>query len=253
MIQILNLRDSLISDDSERLAFDEAYKPLLDNFRELTITLRNLKTLCDRHLKDVKEGTAVVVHHGRQISVLHPVDDEYRALFKEFFIKGEMIISAIPRVARVLGLRLGFFFGDKNKFEKESDQLRKSWGKLADFVIPVVEGARSTWYKRFNQIRNDIEHGSIKIPYIEYQINSSSAVDVIFPIDKNGSDLLQLLDNLTNRIFELVEECIVFILATRLKSWQFIKDIPQKERNPDNVIRYKLYARIGGKEIPFGN
>jgi len=252
MGQMFNLRDKLIRDKKKRQAFNNAYNPILDNFMELKTTVKELKEIQDQHLKEVAEGGAVIIHPNRQISVIRPIDTRYRALIKDFFIKGEMIISGIPGVGKEFDIRIGFFFGDANKFKKGVDKLRVAWKELCEPVIQDLEYARSTWYKDFNDIRNDIEHKTLKVPPIEYHLDGNAKVSVHFPDFVPNHSVLVTMEHLTDRILELLEDCIVFMFATRLEPGLLIKIIPENERDPANVIKYKLCMRIGNQVVPVG-
>jgi hypothetical protein len=252
MLQIFNLRDRLIHEQSERRAFDDAYSGLLDNFMELKLVVTRLQELQSRHLKEIEEGSAARIMTNHQITLLRPIDTEYRSLFKEFFIKGEMTISGISHVGKVLGVRAGFFFADPKKFKKGVDKLRQDWPHVYDLVIPHLEHVRSTWYGSFNKIRNDIEHKTLKLPTLTYQLTESGNASVLFPRIEQDLPMTESFENLVLEILELVEDCVVFFLATRLRPGQFIRMIPENEQDPSMVIKYKLFMRIGDQDVPLG-
>jgi hypothetical protein len=250
ILQMCQLRDSLIRDNSMKVDFDKVYAPVLENFQECKLAVHHLKELKNQHIKEVEEGTAVKFHPNGQISIIRTIDDKYRASFKEFFIKGEMVVNGIPRVGEVFGLKTAFFFKKEPTFRKGVEELKKDWNSLAEFIINHLENARLNWYDNFNKIRNDIEHRAIKISKTTYSLNSESKVQVIFPTSEAGVDLVDVLDSLLEKLLELVEACIVFFFSTKLKPGYFIKDIPVQERNPSMVVRYKLYIWIGDQMVP---
>lgn len=253
MLQMFNLRDSLLLLESERNDFNEMYHPLIENFNELKHIVRKLIELKNNHLKEIQQGIAIKMNpNNRQLTILKPIDTEYRMLIKDYFIKGEIIISSIPRIAKVFDLNVTYFFKETKKFEKGIELLKKECFN-ADFVISHLKLARDGWYQTFNKIRNDIEHRSVKIPNIEYRLDSRLNIIPQFPTDNDGTDLVQMLENITERILELVECCVIFFFSNILRPGQFIKDIPENERNPNKVIRYRLYMRLGDQDVPGGN
>ncbi|MCK7527130.1 MAG: hypothetical protein MZV64_60735 [Ignavibacteriales bacterium] len=77
--------------------------------------------------------------------------------------------------------------------------------------------ARESWYKEFNEYRNHIEHHYVDIPQIKYSLTPEGKVSAHFPTIKDGSDLLDMLERIKEKILELVEDTVVFFFSTKLK------------------------------------
>lgn len=251
MLQMFHFRNELLRDPVEYKSFENEYSAVLDNFMELKLALKNLRQLFEHHESEIKSGSAVRIHPNKQLSILKPIDNQYRAYVKDFFIKGEMVISAIPRVGQVFGLKAGFLFGPQKKFERESANLKKDWGQRAEFILAYVQAARSTWYETFNGFRNDIEHSSMTFPPLSYRLESDGTVAITFPTFPSGG-ILNVLESLEYSVLELVESCLLFFFSTKLRIGMLIKEIPPEQRDPNKVVRYRLYMRVGDQDVPFG-
>lgn len=201
----------------------------------------------------MEEGIVIKIQSNRQINIEKPLDEEYRAGIKDIFIKGEMTISGLPKLGINFGLKIGFFFVDKKKFDKESIELLKNWGGNAKFILEKVRLARETWYKEFNDYRNHIEHHYVEIPEIKYTLNESNKFNVYFPTIKDGGDLLDMLERIKEKILELVEDTVIFFFSTKLNPGLVIKEIPIEERDPKIVKKYRIYARFKDQDVPYGN
>jgi hypothetical protein len=251
MLQMCNLRDNLLFNE-DRKRFDEVYATVIDNFMEIKLAAKELRQLEEQHNIELHQGIAASIQVNGHITINKPIEIQYRAIIKEFFIKGQIIIAALPRVGKVFGLRTAFFFADDDKYEKSSKQL-ENISKNACFVLDHLKWARSGWYKAFNDIRNTIIHDVFKFPHIKYEVDPESNILAKYPLLSDKVDNCTLLQQFIDRLIELVECCVVFYFSTKLKDGQIIIDIPENKRNPDKVIRYQLCMNIGGQIVPLGN
>jgi hypothetical protein len=253
MLQMFTMRDELIKDEKEKDEFNKTYNPILENYKELSLVITRLKELINKHIKEVEEGSIVKVYSNRQINIEKSIDEEYRAGIKDFFIKGEMTISGLPKLGKCFEMKIAFFFSDKEKFEKESIELVKNYGKNATFILEKIKLARESWYEEFNTYRNHIEHHHVDIPQITYSLTKEGKTKVHFPKIEDGSDLLDMLEKIKEKILELVEDTVIFFFSTKLKPGLVIKKIPAEERDPQIAKKYRIYARFKDKDVPYGN
>ena len=240
---MLNIRDALLNDEDKK-KFNEAYNPIIENFKGLLLSIKKLQKLKERHITEVNAGKIVKIRSNRQIDIEYSIDDDYREGIKDIYIKGAITIKGLPNLGKIFGLKIGFFFMDDQKFERELDNFLKEWGLNGEFILYNISEARSTWYEEFNKYRNYIEHHHVKIPNVKYSQQHNGTIKVIFPTNKDGTDLLELLEKLQDKILELVEVTVIFLFSTKLKPGLVIREIPIEERNPEIVKRYAVYMEF---------
>ena len=252
MLQMCELRDGIILDSDMRKRFDEAYGPIIDNFMETRQAISELKQLEERHRDELRNGSAAKIAANGHITITRPIEVQYRGLIKEFFLKGQMIISTIPRVGKVFGLKTSFFFADDAKYSKGAKHLEQKWPN-AILAIKHLDWARSGWYSDFNSFRNRIVHESFKFPNTTYEVDADSKVTPKFPALSDVADNCKLFEKLCECILELVEACVIFFFSTQLRGDQVIMQIPEDQRDPANVRKYRLCMRLGDRVVPIGH
>lgn len=253
MLQMFTFRDELLN-EKEKSEFNKSYNPILENYKALSLSVKKLKSLQENHIAEVEAGKVVKLRSNGQIDIEKSIDDEYREGIKDFFIKGEITIGGLQKLGNVFGLKIGFFFKEDKKFEKEAQSLEKEWGQNAKFILNKIGSARKIWYEEFNNYRNYIEHHYVEIPDIKYILKSDGKFEIDFPTIQDGGDLVAMLDKIKYEILELVEDTLMFFFNTKLKPGLLIREIPIEERDPKIAIKYAIYGQFkDGQYVRYGN
>jgi hypothetical protein len=250
LYQVYKILDTVSTSEKEKNEFKASYNVIFENARATFKIIKKLRRLRDEHEQKLKNGMLIRIESGNSISILEPIDDEYRECVKDFFIKGEIAIEGIIALADAWNLKIDFFFKKEKKFDRGSIELIESRREQGEWIIENVRWARDNWYEKFNETRNLIIHHNYHIPNVRYDIVNKRSVVARFPTLEDGRDILEHLEYVFPLYMELIEECVVFILSTRMQPYQHIKEIPENERNHEIPIRYEIYANFGDKDIP---
>jgi hypothetical protein len=132
------------------------------------------------------------------------------------------------------------FSDDEKKFERGAavfklDKNDPKFKLLAEFIKSHREG----WYRKFKDLRDDIEHNGYKLPQIKHRIGSDGNVEILFPV-LNGQSIEETLTFGFNNLSGLCEEIIVFIMSLELKEPNWIWRIPEEKREKFNWAHYKV-------------
>jgi hypothetical protein len=253
MLQMFEFRDAVFNIDKEKSDFDKAYKPIIENFQELNSSIKKLRLLRENHIRDLHSGIVIKNRSDNQIDIEKTIDSEYKSGVKDVFIKGEMTISGLKKVGEFFGVNINFFFGKEKKFNDGSQELLQTHKNNAKFIIDKIKLARETWYSDFNEYRNAFEHDYVNFQEVEYKRSVNGNFEAIFPKISDGSDLLDVLEKIRDRILELVEDSLMFLFSTKLKPFQVIRVIPENERNPNIVKKYAIYVQVENQFVRYGN
>lgn len=150
-----------------------------------------------------------------------------------------MASKNLIKFAEFFGYNISFMFGDKIKFEKGKKKfLEKHKKNIDEYFIDMIEDHREKWYEPFTSLRAKIEHKGFCLPNIKYRTFNGRVEPVIA---RFGSlSLEEYLDMLWENLFYFCEEVIMLLFVSKLPLNCSIMSIPEKNRDPQKPIRYKI-------------
>lgn len=237
MLQVFEMRDFVFKPE-EIDAFDKAYNPFLQNMTETKIVKDRCIDLVKIHTEGIISGKLARMK-GVTREVDECIDTDLNIWFKDFFIRGNMASKNLIRFAGFFGYNISFMFGNFDKFEKGKKKfLEKHQKEIDRYFIDMIEDHREKWYEPFASFRAKIEHDGFSFPDIKYKSSGGKIEPVIA---KFGSlSLEQYLNMLWENLFYFCEEVIMLLFVSKLPSNYSIISIPEKDRDPQKPIRYKI-------------
>ena len=193
------------------------------------------------HKKAIQDGKDGIVT-GHQLNINNPIDVELNIFFKDFFIRGTIATEGLRRLLdKWFGYNIAFLFtDDEKKFAKgaRSFKLNQSDPRFQTLAA-FIKSNRDGWYRRFKDLRDDIEHNGYKLPQIKHRVGSNGKVEILFPMIG-----LQTIDEVLEiawiNLASLCEEVLVFIMSLELKLPYIVWRIPEDKREQFNWARYKI-------------
>lgn len=237
---VLKLRDYIIQEEQERLAFDQKYEPVKANLEEAQEDMLSLIEAMDSHLRKVN-GEEIIRFQNGVIEVSESIDNFMNKNFKNFFIKGDISVRSLMKLAQHLGFDISFFLRKDKDFEKGAKLFLEKYPekKYVEF-IKMLESDRKSWYATFDLIRNKIEHEGLSLPNTKY-IKDKEKVVVIFPTI-NGESLEELLKAFWENLFEFIEDVTVNLISFKLTPPFMIRMIPEESRDKSFPLKYDIWA-----------
>ncbi len=237
MLQVFDMRDFVFKPE-EIDAFDKAYNPFLQNMTETKVVKDRCIDLIKKHTEGVLSGKLARINGGTR-EVDECIDTDLNIWFKDFFIRGNMASKNLIKFAGFFGYNISFMFGDSNKFRKGKRKFLEKHQKGNDkHFIDMIEDHREKWYEPFASFRAKIEHDGFCLPDIKYKTLNGKVEPVI--VRFGSLSLEQYLNMLWENLFYFCEEIIMLLFVSKLPQNCFIMSIPEKNRDPEKPIRYKI-------------
>ncbi len=245
MFQICDIRNHIYN-AKDKMDFDKKHEPVMQNLYEAKLAKEKCLSLIEEHNKDIKDGKNCKYNEAQGlITIEKTIDNDMNMSFKDFFIRGNIALKSLIKLAGFLGYNISFAFVDDKDFQKKKERFLKinPDARFVDFC-KFIEDDRKAWHKIFIKIRNSIEHDGFKVPPVQYVLNQNKIKPKYFTIQHQTIE--EVLNICWQNIFHLCEEIIVFLLSTKLPEPLVVVEIPEDKRNKDNPIRYT----IGYKNLP---
>ncbi len=240
-VGVLQLRDQVFMDKEERDTFDKPYESTLTALSDARATAKEIDRLLKEHRLKVSTGEAVRLS-GRAIHV-DGVDKELRKHTADFLTSaGRSLKQGIQSVAKVLGLDIGFFFKDRNAFERGLARLSTTHPELADYLREA-----RTWAEKLNLLRNKVEHEGWVLPRVGYP-ESGGKIEMIEP-EAEGEPVSQFVERTLDRLCCFVVEVTVYGLRSRMDPTLSVAEVPLPERDPAAPKRFQPALALGGTRL----
>lgn len=242
MMEIFEIRDFVFAGEDKRRDFDKIYNPILQNLREARLARERCFELVNNYSQKVSDGKIANIENNT-ITIIESIDDDLNIWFKDFFIRGYIASKNLERLGKFLGYDISFFFENNSKFEDGGKKFVESNPTgMHQFIIDMVSNDRREWYSDYVKIRNQIEHEGFCVPKIVYSMSKNKHIEAVFPRFSN-IDILTYLDVTWNNLFAYFEDIMVFIMTLALPKELVIMNIPEKSRDPEKPIKYKVVPR----------
>lgn len=232
---------SCVIPKEKQTEFDEDYLAVVQNLLEAKYAKNFCKKYIEDHLHEIAEGKDGTVS-GHQINVKNQIDIELNMFFKDFFIRGRMATEGLLKLINDwLGYKIGFLFSDDQKvFNKGVEKFKlDASDPRFQTLDSFIKSHREGWYRKFIEIRDEIEHHGLKLPQIKHRLGSDGKVEAVFP--KIGDQSIQeVLEVLWFDLSYLCEEIFVFVMSLEIKKPYIIWQIPEDKREQHNWVRYKI-------------
>lgn len=234
-----NIRTCAYGRDKQ-LEYDKSFHPVFQNLLEMKMVKDKCISVISKHVEAIQAGTDGK-YHGHKIDINEPIDDELNIFFKDFFIRGQMAVSALIKHSLYMGSNIGFLFSeDEKKFRsglknfvlKEDDERFKA-------LNAFITNHKTAWYASFREMRRKIEHEGWSLPALGYSLDENLKVKVRLPTSPDKSTP-EILETYWQSMVLFCEEVVVFLLSLKLKSDMIIVYVPEEKRNPQMPIRYMV-------------
>ncbi len=238
---VLRLRDQAFFDKKDRDAFDKPYESTLNALSDARATAKEIGRLLKDHRLKTSTGEAARLS-GKSIHV-DGVDRELRRHTADFLTSaGRSLKQGMQSTARFLGLDIGFFFKDRNPFEKGLARLSTNHQELADYL----REARA-WSERLNLLRNKVEHEGWVLPRPGYR-ESAGRIEMIEP-EAEGQPVSEFVEYTLDRLCCFVEEVTVYGLRTKMDASLSVAEVSLPERDPTVPERFRPALAFGGTPL----
>jgi len=164
---VLKLGDIL--PDTEKQAFEAAYDPLITTLLEIRTTAKEIAELYAEHAKKIAGGS-IVQMQGQTIHITENIDRQLRKKVDELLTTATRSFKdKMQRVAKALGVEIGFLYQKPDSFERDSAALAQTNAPLAGYLREVRR-----WGDTLVNARNGLEHGGWQLPRIVYGVNGNT-------------------------------------------------------------------------------
>jgi hypothetical protein len=241
MIGVMEIRDAVYDDKAGRDHFDELYDPVLSALRNARETSQDIVKEWEQHRAKVESG-AIVITSGRTVHISENIDRSLKRDLESFLNTAVRTIKhSLQVIAKDLGVDFGFLFQKESTFQAGITNMRASDPMLADYLL-----ATRQWSEPLVLTRNNLEHGTILSPSVNYRLDS-------FPVRAEeprfeGQPVTEFTDVVVDRVCCFVEEITVFCLRKQLPRGFEITEVPLAERDPSIPGRFHVTVTPGGRQ-----
>jgi len=247
--QILQIRDFVYHDkeNKERKNFDDRYNSVFQNLYEVRLAKERCEQLIKEHSEKIKSNKICEYSEKEGVIKINEcIDNELNMAFKDFFIRGNIALRDLVKVAVFMGYNISFVFinSKKKKYLKKRNKFmeKNTEDKYLKFV-EMIEDDKKQWYSIFIEIRDKIEHEGLKIPEVNYVLDKDDRIKPLYPT-MNNQKIEDLLAIFWTNLFHFCEDIMVNLLSFKLKDPFIIGVIPKDKRDPKNLIKYKVTIKI---------
>lgn len=238
---ISNIVNHVFKDDAKALQeFEDLHHAIYVSLDEALLAADMSIQIMEEITQRLKDQSEESLKTG-QININTP--PELNLFVKDFFIRGNIATDFLAnRLAPYLGFNISFLFGREDK--KFNDQLalfkkENPYQVVTDYLIPKILKEREMWVNEFCIVRNKIEHAGFQLPRTKAFIDKREIRPLFYEIQE-GTPLSDSLRAIWKSLFELCEDIIVLLLATKLKGYMCLACLSEKERDPQMPLRFKL-------------
>lgn len=240
MLSMLTIRDGVYDNAADRDKFDDLYDHVLSGLRAIRESHKEIVTIWTAHKSKVDDGSIVQIN-GRQVTINESIDRAMRREFEAFVNSSARTLKhSLQTLVKFFGFDIGFLFGKESQFLSGVAAMEQKDPLLAAYLM-----AARQWTEPLVLLRNDLEHGTVDPPKVQYQFERRPVV-AIEPL-ANGKPITTFTGDIMDRLFCVVEELVVYCLKQKLPSTLTITEIALSERNPDCPERFNLTVTPGGR------
>jgi len=232
----LKLAESL---GPEKDAFEKAHHTLMTTLMEIRDAARDVAKTWKDYARRVDDGS-IVEHQGVHIHVTENVDRQLGRQVNEFLTGATRSFKErMQRVARSLGVEIGFLYQAEAKFERRVADLDRTDAALAAYIR---EARR--WGDALVTTRNNLDHGDWKLQSAVVG-EADGRVSVTEPaID--GVPVTRWVADMTDRVLCFVEDVLAHGIQKRMPLGITLAEIPLAQRSPEMPVRFKPTITGGG-------
>jgi hypothetical protein len=231
--------------------FDSKFKPLLDSTEAVRDASLEIISLTKTHNDEITSGKCVEFRKN-YYSILKSIDSELSQAVDKVLDQGVIATkTALQSILKYpLDLDIGFFFQQDSKFNLGLSNLESS-GELR--LTSYLEDVRTIWHSDLQKLRSKHEHHGWSLNNVKYELVAPSKIKPIFPYVL-GSPVDDFVRQTANRILAFVENIMVYAMqryAVQRNSPVFVVEIPSKERDPQNPLRFRVALNRFDKSTPW--
>jgi hypothetical protein len=237
---VMQLRDAVFPDPTERQKFDKAYNGF-DTFLGIRNTAKNIVTMWKGHVDKVASGEIVVIR-GSTIEINNSIDKELRKEVESFLNSSVRTLKGMQNVAQLLKVNIGFLFKKPGAFAKGVSDLERTDPALAEYLRQS-----RAWSERLITIRNDVEHDGLALPRVAYSRADDGKIRMQEP-QLSGQTVSEFVMTMLDRLSCFVEEVTVHCLQKQMPAGVDVTEIPLADRDgEETAVRFRLMLTLGGR------
>lgn len=239
MIGMLNIRDIAFYQKDERDNFDKLYEPVLTSLRNVREIAKDIDDRWKEHVDKIVSG-AIISVQGSTIHINESIDRNLKRDLESFLNTVSRILKQqMQALAKEIGVDFGFLFKKEIAFLNGISTMRSSDPILANYLENV-----RIWSEPLIFLRNDLEHGTISLPRVKYDLENHPIEAFEPQIDHKPITVFTA--ETIDRVACFVEEVTTHCLQKRMPSSLNITEISNPERNIEAPERFLLTITPGG-------
>ena len=238
---ILQLRNNVYPDNTQREKFDEAYDFFFTTFSNMRTNDRKVLEMIEAHRAGVTSGRIARLK-GHSIQIDESMDFELHNAVAEFLNGSVRLLKdAMQKLLIVLQLDVGCLYRKTGGFKTGIAKLRRTDPFLADYLQET-----RNWSEPLISIRNDLHEGWL-LPKFAYK-ETDGRIEIQEP-QILGQTASEFVNRMTDRVCCFAEDVLVCALQARMPSGFSVAEIPLPERKPECPIRFEPTFVSGGAKI----
>ena len=240
MIGVMEIRDAVYADDTERRRFDDRYDPALSGVRDAREACREIAAMWAAHSAAIREGR-IVRPVGRHVHIDESIDRPIRRELDAFLTTAVRTIkNAMQTLTASDGIDIGFLFKKESAFQAGVTRLAHTHPALAAYLKRVRD-----WSEPLVNARNTLEHGVLQSVKVEYDLDAHPVIarEPLF----EGKTITAYTAGALDRIACFVEEVTAYSLSTKLPKGIQISEVPLTHRESEVPRRFRLNVSPGGR------
>jgi len=153
-------------------------------------------------------------------SALYSKNAQYQNLYSALW---RAYKDRFQKTCEQIGYDIGFLFEDDGKFERKSLEFIKNNPEIPDRFRKMLKIDRRVWQNGLSDFRN---------LYIEHKKIGDGIEKIFYRPDSAR--------NIFDNVWQTIEESIAIVIDGKLAEPLAVAEIPEKDRNPDCPVRFKI-------------
>jgi hypothetical protein len=223
----------------EKAAFEEAHRTLITTLMEIRDAAKDVAKTWKDYARRVEDGS-IVERRGAHIHVTENVDRQLGRQVNEFLTGATRSFKErMQRVARSLGVEIGFLYQKEPKFERCVADLERTDPALAAYIREARQ-----WGDALVTTRNNLDH-------FDWKLQSAVVAEADGKVSArepaiDGVPVTRWVADMTDRVLCFVEDVLAHCIQKRMPLGITLAEIPLAQRSPEMPIRFKPTVAGGG-------
>jgi hypothetical protein len=237
----IHLRDLVLSQKTDIVAFDTAYQSILNDLLTLRRIGRETLALWNDHVQRITSGEIIRYQNG--IHIDQTIDEPLLHSLETIIKNGAGAAKQLQGLTSIFGVKIGFMFDKNPGFEAGVTAMESTDPLLADYLRETRK-----WLQPLTLVRNNLEHKSFVAPRIQYGRKPGDAFEVREP-EVLGLPLTSFVPVILSRLNRFIEEVVIRSMQTAMPSPMTITEVSVGKR--DTLKPERFVAGLIGQAQPW--